>query len=346
MPFAHPFAGLVQAASGGDGEQVADHAHGGDEGNAALQQNAQGSVEACQLIHEDALVHRGEFFDHAVQPSPKRRLALQQDEGDDDGQQATEEFALVGVKEHAAAHQDLRQPRQVRPQPFEHQAETRHDVAHQEQHHTAAHNQQQHGVDRRADDLLANLVHALSITDISAQGIADGTGLLAGLHQRHVQRRENGRQLAQGLGKRFALVKQAHQLAQGFAGLWRVFLFRQAFQRIDQRQAGVEQGGQLLAEQHQVERLALVQAQRAPMSLGVQADHPQALVFGDAPGFAVPRCLDGHRDHTGLADGLEMKAHGRHSRQFQLVTSAFSPSPPGCPSLPMDNRSYSLFSPG
>ncbi|MNP55901.1 hypothetical protein D3C76_1505800 [compost metagenome] len=100
--------------------------------------------------------------------------------------------------------------------------------------------------------------------------------------------------MAQGLGKRFAFVKQAHQFAQGLAGLWRILFFRQAFQRIDQRQAGIEQGGQFLAEQHQVEGLTLPGAQRPPVPLGVQADHPQALVLGDAPGFAVTRCLDSH----------------------------------------------------
>ncbi|MNS46383.1 hypothetical protein D3C72_788780 [compost metagenome] len=243
LPFAHPFAGLVQAHAGGGRQQVADHAHGGDEGNAALQQNPQRTVEARQFVHEDALVHRREFFDQAIHATAERRLSLEQGEGDDDGHEGAEEFALVGVQEHAAGHQDLRQPRQVRPQPFEHQAEARHHITHQEQHHAAAHHQQQHRVDRGADDLLPNFVHALAIADVATQCFTHGAGFLAGLHQRHVQRREHRRQLAQGLGEGFAFIQQAHQFAQGFAGLWRRFFFRQAFQRVDQRQAGVEQRG-------------------------------------------------------------------------------------------------------
>ena len=40
---------------------AADHAYGGDEGDAALQQNSRGAVKARRLVHEDALMHCGSF---------------------------------------------------------------------------------------------------------------------------------------------------------------------------------------------------------------------------------------------------------------------------------------------
>ncbi|MCY1285431.1 hypothetical protein D9M70_343660 [compost metagenome] len=309
MALADTRSGPVQARLRRRAEQPASHAQGGEDGNAALQEDAQRAVEACQLVEEHPPVHRR----HALQPLAEQpsegRLADQQDQRRDARQQAAEQRVLVGMQEQPGVHQHLRQPRQVRAQALEHQAEARHHVADQEQQHAAADDQQQQRVDRGADDLLAQLVHALPVGDVAAQRIAHRAGLLAGLHQRHVEGREHRRELAQCLGERLALVEQAHQLAEQLARMRRGLLLGQAFQGVDQRQAGVQQGGQLLAEQHQVEALALPPAQqRTP--LGAQREHAQALVLGQAPGLRRAGRLQAQLDHLGgAADALDVIAH-------------------------------------
>ncbi|MCY1406065.1 hypothetical protein D9M71_213210 [compost metagenome] len=198
----------------------------------------------------------------------------------------------MSVQEQPGLHQHLRQPRQVGTQPFEHQAEARHHITHQKQHHTTPHDQQQHGVDRGTDDFLPHFIHALPIAHVTSQGLADCTGLFAGLHQRHVQRREDLRVLRQGLGKRLALVQQPHQPVEGLARLGCRLLFGQAFQGIDQGQPSVEQGGQFLAEQHQGEGFAAAQAQAGHPLQTAQAEHAQALFLGLLPGLGRPAGFD------------------------------------------------------
>ncbi|MDT4846973.1 hypothetical protein FQZ97_810180 [compost metagenome] len=336
--------GLVQARARGGPEQGADHADRREYGNAALQQDAQGAVEARQLVDLDALADRRYPLHLAPQGAAHALLAQQHHQRHQRQCGGAEHLPLVRVQEQPAVQQHLGQPGQVGTQALEHQAEARHHIAHQEQQHPTAHREQQRRVDRGADDLLPYLVHPAAVGHVAPQGIAHGPGLFAGLHQGHVERGKHGGELRQCLGQRLALVEQPHQAGQQLARLRIGFLLGQAFQRVDQRQAGIQQGGQLLAEQHQRKRLAPPPALHRPTPLGLQGEHPQALGLGLAAGLVLAGGLDHQGNHAGpRAQRLYLVAHGGHC---QLVTSAFSPSPPGWPSLPMLSRSKSPFSPG
>ncbi|MNF79304.1 hypothetical protein D3C84_615150 [compost metagenome] len=344
LAFADARGGLVQACARGGAEQAADHADGGEYRNPALQQDAQGAIEARQLVDLDALADRRQSLDLAPQGAAYAFLAQQRHRKQQGQGGAAEYLGLMRMEEQPAVQQYLGQPGQVGAKPLEHQAETRHHVAHQEQQHPAAHHEQQDRVDRGADDLLPHLVHPAAVGHVAAQGIADRPGLLAGLHQRHIERGEHRGELRQRLGQRLALVEQSHQAGQQLARLRIGLLLGQAFQRVDQCQAGIQQGRQLLAEQQQGKGLAPPPAPQRPPPLGLQGEYPQALGLGLAAGLVLAGGLDHQGDHSGPgAQRFYLVAHGGHC---QLVTSAFSPSPPGWPSLPMLSRSKSPLSPG
>jgi len=216
----------------------------------------------------------------------------------------------VRIQELPGGKQHFRQPRQVRADIFEHDAEARHDVADQEQQHAAADEKQQRGIDRGADDLLTDLVDAPPVRDVASQRFADVTGLLARLHERDVQFREHLRRVRERLRQRLAFVEPAHEVVEHFAHLRVVFLFGEAFERVDQREAGVEQGRELLAEQHEREGLPARRERRRPALRPSQRHHAQAALFRESAGVGRIRRVERQRDDAGLAaHPLDVKAH-------------------------------------
>ncbi|MNE23596.1 hypothetical protein D3C80_1168570 [compost metagenome] len=141
QPFAHPLAGLAQALGCCAAEQAAGHAHGGEDGNAALQQDAQRAVEARQFVHHQALVQCRQAPQLAGCPAPHPWLAAQQPQRRDRAEGAQRQRQLLGMQEQADLHQQPRQPGQLGAHALEYLAETRHHVAKQEQHHATAHQQ-------------------------------------------------------------------------------------------------------------------------------------------------------------------------------------------------------------
>ncbi|MCY1428471.1 hypothetical protein D9M71_443550 [compost metagenome] len=274
-----------------------------------MQEDPQRAVETRQFVHHQALVQGRQALQLAVQPAAYPWLAAHDKQQHHQQHETAAHGHLMGVQEHPGLHQPARHPRQFGAQAFEHQAEARYHIPQQKQHHATTDQQQQQRVDRGADDLLAHFVHALAVGDIAAEGIAQGAGLLARLHQGHVQRREHAGQLRQGLGQRLAFVQQAHQLTEGLARLGRGLFLGQALEGVNQRQAGVDQGGQLLAEQHQVEHLATPPAQAGQALATAHADHPQALLLDLLAGEACVLGVDLQQDHAGLAQCLEFVAH-------------------------------------
>ncbi|MNH21877.1 hypothetical protein D3C79_817090 [compost metagenome] len=109
----------------------------------------------------------------------------------------------------------------------------------------------------------------------------------------------------------------------------------------------MQQRGQFLTEEQQVKgNLASPGHTDQSAALAAYADDTQALVFHFAPSLFGILGIDVQLNHALSTQGLEAVAHG-FAPHCQLVISAFSPSPPGWPSLPMDSKSYSPpFSPG
>ncbi|MNH11455.1 hypothetical protein D3C79_709690 [compost metagenome] len=182
---------MFQALLGSDAEQAAGHFHGGENRDAALQQDPQRAIETRQFVHHQAPVQGRQALHLAVQPAPHPGITAQYKRAHHHAKKAQAQRSLVGMQEHPGLHQPARQPRQFGAQAFEHQAEARHHIAEQKQHHATTDQQQQQWIDRGADNLLPHFVHALAVSNVAPQGIAQRAGLLARLHQRDVQRREH-----------------------------------------------------------------------------------------------------------------------------------------------------------
>ena len=142
--------------------------------------------------------------------------------------------------------------------------------------------------------------------------------------------KENGRPFAQS----------ERESAQGILGGGGAFLFAQGLDRFEQRQPGVEQRDQLLAEERHREALAPAQGEHAA---GAHLEHGVAAAFGLAARAGFIRGLQRQRlDAAVRGERLELEPQ---AVSYWLLISAFSPVPPGCPSLPYERMDTLPFSP-
>jgi hypothetical protein len=131
------------------------------------------------------------------------------------------------------------------------------------------------------------------------------------------------------------------QLLERFLDLRLFFFFGQRLQHFDQRQSCVEQRDQFLAKQHQREFRLVRETQLRQLLFGLGGNDGIAARLG-----LRDRLIDiggvqrQQRQPFSPAQRFHLKLH-RHSpsspsgqSHHQLVMSAFSPSPPGRPSLP------------
>ena len=153
--------------------------------------------------------------------------------------------------ELAPVEQQLRHPRQVPSGTAINFREARHHVADKKRRHAAANGEQDHRIDCRAEDFGTDGVNTLLIIDKPRQRAGQVTGAFSGLDDPDIERRKLRGLFRQDAGKLLAIVETGQQLGERGTDWDRRFLFQQGLERLDNRQAGGEQGEQLLAEQHE-----------------------------------------------------------------------------------------------
>ncbi len=248
----------------------------------------------------------------------------------------------------APGKQDARGQRQFVARTLQQHGEARHDHAQQEEHDQRPDAEQQRGIDRRAHELAAQQPHGFQVQREAPQGRYQVAGLLAGGDRGHQQRRKYLGTVGQRRRQRQALRDVAGHGFERFARAAVALLLGQRAQRVDHAQSGVEQRGQLVGEQADVQTLApeaappfAFAAAAADRAAGEHAQPAQLHLLGRLAFAAGAQALGLQRAVRRHGDNLEQRGCGSVHCGFptagaisQELMSTFSPVPPGWPSAP------------
>ncbi len=206
--------------------------------------------------------------------------------------------------------QQPREQRQVRAALRVDVPEARHDVQQQEQADHAADGDEEHRIDRGVDHALADRLELAGVRHVARECRREVAGLLARLHRGDVQRREGLRELLERRRERLAFPQHRDEPLYHAAPFAAALLLPERFDRLDERQPGVDQHAQLLAEERHREAPAASAPRRAERVLRAHAEHGVAAAFelADRRGF-VRRLRVDRLDAAARSDRLELVAH-------------------------------------
>ena len=156
------------------------------------------------------------------------------------------------VDESADGDESAGQNRQGLPDVFEHLDHLGHHIAQQQRHHQQRHAGDEYRIDQRHHDLALHLLARLGVIGEALQHQIQVTGLFAGGHRGAVQIGKHMGEIAQGRRQGMALHEPRPHSHDHALDARLVALLRHRLQGLLDGQAGVDQGGELAADQGQI----------------------------------------------------------------------------------------------
>jgi hypothetical protein len=157
----------------------------------------------------------------------------------------------VVAQEDRKPQRDSRQQRELHVHRIVENGEARHDEDRHDEEHGDRESDEHRRVDERRDDALARVDDELQVADEAAQHLLELARALSGLEGRRVERRKDRAEGAEGVGELFAALHPVANLRQDLPEVRLAHALEHQVERLQQRQARLEQRRELLIEDDQ-----------------------------------------------------------------------------------------------